>query len=54
MVTVEQLCKMLNIGKNTAYTLLKSGQIKSVRIGGKYAIPTKWVENYLKGNCQQK
>jgi excisionase family DNA binding protein len=52
IVTVGQLCKMLNIGRNTAYALLQSGQIKSARIGGKYAIPTKWVEDYLKANCR--
>lgn len=52
VVTVEQLCKMLHIGKNTAYSLLTSEQIKSVRVGNKYIIPTKWVEEYLKDNCQ--
>jgi len=52
VVTAEHLCKMLNIGRNAAYTLLKSGQIKSVRIGNKYVIPTKWIEEYLKDNCR--
>lgn len=33
IVTVEQLCEMLNVGKNTAYRLLGDGSIKSVRIG---------------------
>jgi len=40
VVTVNQLCKMLGIGRNTAYSLLKSGRLKSVRIGIKYRIPT--------------
>ena len=52
VVTVEQLCKMLNIGRNTAYSLLQSGQLKSVRIGNKYAIPTRWIEEYFKDNCR--
>ena len=48
VVTVEQLCRMLRIGRNTAYTLLRSGKLKSVRIGKKYIIPTEWIAEYLK------
>ena len=33
VVTVKELCEMLNIGKNTAYELLKNGAIKSIKIG---------------------
>ncbi len=50
-VTVEQLCEMLHMGKNTAYKLLRSGEIKSVRVGGKYVIATKWVVEYIYDNC---
>lgn len=50
VVTVEQLCKMLHIGKNTAYALLRSGAMRSVRIGGKYIVPTKWIAEYLDKN----
>lgn len=38
---------MLHIGKNTAYALLKSGEIKAVRIGRQYRIPKKWVVQYV-------
>ena len=31
LVTTEELCEMLSIGKNTAYTLLSSGQLKAFR-----------------------
>ena len=47
MVSVEQLCAMLKIGRNTAYELLRSGKIKAVRIGRQYRIPKKWVIEYL-------
>lgn len=47
VVTVEQLCKMLCIGRNSAYKLLQTGEVKSVRIGKKYVIPTRWVVDYL-------
>ena len=47
ILTVEELCEVLKIGKNTAYTLLKSGEIKSVKIGRVYKIPKKNVVKYL-------
>ena len=48
ILTVKDLCEILGIGKNTAYRLLKSGEIKSVRIGKVYKIPKKCLINYLK------
>ena len=47
ILTVEELCEVLKIGKNTAYTLLKSGEIKSVKIGRVYKIPKRNVVKYL-------
>jgi len=46
ILSVEDLCEILSIGKNTAYRLLKSGEIKSVRIGKIYKIPKKYVKEY--------
>lgn len=48
ILTVEQLCEVLNIGKNTAYKLIKNEDIKSVRIGKVYKIPKKYVKKYIK------
>lgn len=31
IITVDDLCEMLSIGKNSAYTLLASGQVKGFR-----------------------
>lgn len=47
VVSVEQLCQMLHIGRNTAYRLLKSGAIQAIRIGRQYRIPKKWVIQYV-------
>lgn len=47
IVTVAQLQDMLNIGRNTAYNLLHSGEIKSIRIGKIHKIPKLNVINYL-------
>ena len=48
VVTVEQLCKMLNVGKNTAYNLINQNMIRSVKIGKVYKIPKVNVIRYLK------
>lgn len=47
ILTVDELCEVLKIGKNTAYALLKSGEIKSVKIGRVYKIPKRSVIKYL-------
>ncbi|MBE6964566.1 MAG: helix-turn-helix domain-containing protein [Ruminococcaceae bacterium] len=39
VMTVQDVCTALDIGKNTAYKLLKDGVIKSFMIAGKYRIP---------------
>ena len=50
ILTVEELCDVLRTGKNTAYKLLKSGEIKSIKIGKVYKIPKKSVKKYLEQN----
>lgn len=46
-LTVEQLCAVLGIGKNTAYNLLRSGQIKSIRCGHQIRIPKDALQNII-------
>jgi excisionase family DNA binding protein len=47
VVMVEQLCRMLHIGKNTAYTLIKSNRIRHVRIGKLIKIPKRSVVDFV-------
>ena len=47
VVSVSELMDMLHIGKDTAYKLLQSGKIKSIKIGKKYRIPKSFVVEYL-------
>ena len=47
IVTVKELCQMLKIGRNTAYDLVKSGKLNSVRIGARYLIPKVYIVTYL-------
>ena len=47
VVTPEDIQKMLRIGRNSVYYLLKQGKIKSLRVGKKYLIPKTSVINFL-------
>ena len=47
ILTVKELMDFLAIGKNTAYELLKSGAIKSFRIGRCYKVSKKSVLEYV-------
>ena len=44
---VEDLIEILHIGRNTAYELVRSGQIRSIRIGRQRRIPKEAVQEYL-------
>ena len=49
VMTVEDLMPILLIGRNTAYELVRSGQIRSIKILGKsIRIPRDAVEEFLK------
>jgi len=50
IITVEQLRKILKIGRNTAYKIINSNMIKSVRIGKIHKIPKSNVIEYLGKN----
>ena len=47
VITIDQLCKMLGIGRAKAYKLLNSNVIKAKRIGKKFLIPKKAVIEFL-------
>ena len=44
---VEDLMPVLAIGRNTAYELVRSGQIRSIRIGRQLRIPRDAVVEFL-------
>lgn len=39
LITIDELCEILQIGRNTAYHLLNSGFIAAFRIGRRWKIP---------------
>ena len=47
VLQVKDLAEILSISQNTAYALVRSGQIRSVRTGRTYRIPKDAVIEYL-------
>lgn len=46
IVSVDELMRMLKIGRNSAYKLLQDGTIKSFKVGNRYKIPKKEIIDY--------
>lgn len=47
MITIDELCDMLCIGKNTAYYLLNTKQIDAFKIGRNWKIPKDSVIKFI-------
>lgn len=50
VLSVVQLSKVLGIGRNTAYDLIRCGRIKSVRVGRQIRISRSSLLEFLDGN----
>ena len=48
LITVDELCEVLMIGKNAAYHLLQSGKIKCFRIGRIWKILRESLDKYIR------
>lgn len=47
VLTVEDVCEALQMGKNSVYKLLKDQDIKSIKVGRKYFIPKDFLIDYI-------
>ena len=47
VLTPEELQSFLAVGRSTIYSLLKSGDLHSIRIGRQYRIPKQYILQYL-------
>ena len=47
IITIDELCEWLCIGKNAAYRILNSGDIKAFKIGRIWKIPRGSVTEYI-------
>jgi excisionase family DNA binding protein len=52
ILTINDLMEMLQIGRNAAYNLLSTGQIKSFRVGRSHRITREQVISYIIQNCR--
>ena len=48
VLKVKDIMDLLAVSHNTAYDLVRSGQIKSIKVGKTYRIPRAAVEEYLR------
>lgn len=44
---VKELAKYLSVCRNTAYALVRSGQIRSIRVGRCYLIPREALSDFI-------
>lgn len=49
VLKVEDLMPILGIGRNTAYELVRCGQIRSIRVGRQLRVPRDAVAEFLGG-----
>lgn len=47
LCSVDDLRKMLDVGRNTAYSLLNDGSIKAYKVGRRWKIPESSIKDYL-------
>lgn len=47
LLTVDTLCQKLQVSENTAYQLLKSGQLKGFKVGRMWRIPQSSLDSYV-------
>lgn len=47
VLSVNEMAEVLNIGRNTAYNLVRSGRIQTVRVGHQIRIPKAALQEFL-------
>ena len=50
VITIDELCEMLRIGRNKAYDLLRSGKIKAFQCGRRWVISKEAVVEFIRKN----
>ena len=47
LMSVSEVCERLQISRNTAYSLLKRGDLEGVKVGRMWRIPDRSIWNYV-------
>ena len=50
LISITEVCEILNISRNTAYSLLKRGELEGYKVGRMWRIPDKSIWNYIMSN----
>lgn len=53
VLSIADVADTLAIGRNKAYLLVNSGQIKALRIGNHYRVPREEFIAFLRGNAHE-
>ena len=53
LFTIEDLCRYLKIGRNTAYRLIKEGKVQAFKAGRGWIIPRRAVDSYVKNSIKE-
>lgn len=53
LLTVEQTARRLGLGRTTVFGLIRTGELRSVRIGRARRIPAEALTNYVRALSQQ-
>lgn len=54
VVSVEDMMEILAIGRNKAYELLQTGQVKSFKLGKAYRIPKICIQEFVVSSAKMK
>ena len=52
LISLDELCKALIVGKSTAYNLLRNGSIKAFKIGRIWKIPKNALSQYVNSHTK--
>lgn len=52
ILSIEEVCTVLLIGRNRAYELLNSGALKGFRLGRTWRVPKKSLETFIIQKCR--
>ena len=47
ILTIDEVCEVLLVGRGRVYTMLKNGEIPAFRIGDVWKIPKQGLEEYI-------
>lgn len=53
LMTVEEVCTKLSLGKQTVYNLIRKNEIKSLKIGKKVYVKKSDLNNYINSKYQE-